>query len=178
MHHPPGQQREAAERHQHAEEELQETAPVPSEAFAKALDGASHSPLGGDAPGLVHGPLIPRRAGGPRSPEWLALAIAGLAACSGARPFSTKPVLWEDDDRRPFSPKPEDSFVPLYWDGADHIFFRPFARMWLLPTGHPARERERARRGARLELVHQPPRPAPDDDGGDRPRAVHRRLPR
>ena len=61
-----------------------------------------------------------------------ALAIAGLMACSGARPFSTKPVLWEDDDRRPFSPRPEESFVPLYWDGADHIFFRPFARMWWL----------------------------------------------
>ncbi|HEY1908115.1 MAG TPA: hypothetical protein VGG91_18850 [Myxococcaceae bacterium] len=66
------------------------------------------------------------------------LAIAGLLACSGARPFTTKPVIWEDDDRRPFSPTPEESFVPLYWDGADHIFFRPFARAWLLETGHPA----------------------------------------
>jgi hypothetical protein len=68
-----------------------------------------------------------------------ALALACLAACSGARPFSTKPVLWEDDDRQPFSPRPEESFVPLYWDGADHIFFRPFARAWLLETGHPAK---------------------------------------
>ena len=148
MHHPPGQQREAAERHQHSEEELQETAPVPSEAFAKALDRASHSPLGGDAPGLVHPPLIPRWRG-PALAGVAALAIAGLVACSGARPFSTKPVLWEDDDRRPFSPKPEESFVPLYWDGADHIFFRPFARMWLLPDRPPGAERERARRGAR-----------------------------
>jgi hypothetical protein len=48
-------------------------------------------------------------------------------------------VLWDDDDRRPFSPQPEQSYVPLYWDGVDHIFFRPFARMWLLETGHPAR---------------------------------------
>jgi hypothetical protein len=111
---------------------------VAPEALAKALDGASHSPLGGNAPGFVHGPLIPRRRG-PMLAGVAALVVAGLTACSGARPFSTKPVLWEDDDRRPFSPKPEDSFVPLYWDGADHIFFRPFARMWLLPTGHPAR---------------------------------------
>jgi len=66
------------------------------------------------------------------------LVIAGLLACSGARPFTTKPVIWEDDDRRPFSPKPEEAFVPLYWDGADHIFFRPFARAFLLETGHPA----------------------------------------
>ena len=111
---------------------------MPCEAFAKALDRASHSPLGSDAPGPVHGPLIPRWRG--RALAGVAtLAIAGLVACSGARPFSTKPVLWEDDDRRPFSPQPEESFVPLYWDGADHIFFRPFARMWWLPTGHPAR---------------------------------------
>ena len=88
---------------------------MPSEAFAKALDRATHSPLGGDAPGLVHPPLIPRCRGHALAGV-AALAIAGLVACSGARPFSTKPVLWEDDDRRPFSPKPEESFVPLYWD--------------------------------------------------------------
>lgn len=67
-----------------------------------------------------------------------AVALAGLVACSGPRPFTTKPVLWVDDDRRPFSPKPDESYVPTYWDGADHIFFRPFARAWLLETGHPA----------------------------------------
>jgi len=71
----------------------------------------------------------------------VALAIAGLLGCSsGPRPFTTTaPTLWLDDDRRPFLPKPEPSFVPLYWDGADHIFFRPFSHAWLLETGHPAR---------------------------------------
>jgi len=107
-----------------------------TQALAETLDRAPHSSLGGD--GLVHRPLIPRRPGRVAAGV-AALTLAGLVACSGARPFSTKPVLWDDDDRRPFSPKPEESFVPLYWDGADHIFFRPFARMWLLETGHPAR---------------------------------------
>src|SRR5262249_20453587 len=111
-------------------------APVLPRAFAETLDRSPHSSLGGDR--LVHRTLI-ARGPGPVLAGVAALVLAGAAACSGARPFSTKPVLWEDEDRRPFSPKPEESFVPLYWDGADHIFFRPFARIWLLETGHPAR---------------------------------------
>ena len=109
-----------------------------SQALAQPLDRSTHAALGGHAPGLVHRTLIARSTK-PALLGVVVLAMAGVLACSGARPFSTKPVLWEDDDRRPFSPKPEESYVPLYWDGADHIFFRPFARMWLLETGHPAK---------------------------------------
>jgi hypothetical protein len=137
MHDPAGEKRHAAERNEHSQEELEEAAPVPPQPLAQPLDRSSHSALGGDAAGLVHGALIAR----PAAPALVGvgiLVIAGLLACSGARPFTTKPVIWEDADRRPFSPKPEESFVPLYWDGADHIFFRPFARAWLLETGHPA----------------------------------------
>src|SRR5262252_2130574 len=67
------------------------------------------------------------------------VVAAALPACSsGLRPYSTGAVMWTDDDRRPFRPKPEESFVPLYWDGADNIFFRPFAELFWLPLGHPA----------------------------------------
>jgi len=79
-------------------------------------------------------------------PRWrahallLALSAAPLvvACSSGPRHFSTAPVLWTDDDRRPFLPKPEETYVPLYWDGADHILFRPISHAFLLQTGHEA----------------------------------------
>ena len=111
---------------------------MPPEAVAQAPDHPPHLVLEGAARRPVHRVLI-ARGRGPALARALALAVSWLLACSGPRPFSTKPVLWDDDDRRPFSPQPEQSYVPLYWDGVDHIFFRPFARMWLLETGHPAR---------------------------------------
>ena len=70
----------------------------------------------------------------------LFLALALGAGCSaGPRPFSTAPTVWRDDDRHPFKPKPDESFVPLYWDGADHIVFRPLSHAFLLQTPHEAR---------------------------------------
>src|SRR5215470_14663243 len=65
--------------------------------------------------------------------------LALSAGCAGPRPFSPAPTVWRDDDRHPFKPKPDDSFVPLYWDGADHIFFRPVSHAFLLETAHEAR---------------------------------------
>jgi len=61
------------------------------------------------------------------------------AGCAGPRPFSTAAPVWRDDDRHPFKPKPDDSFVPLYWDGADHMVFRPFSHAFLLETAHESR---------------------------------------
>lgn len=68
------------------------------------------------------------------------LFLAGLVlGCSaGPRPFSVAPPVWKDDDRRPFQPRPEPSFVPLYWDGADQIVFRPVARFFLLEEAREA----------------------------------------
>jgi hypothetical protein len=69
----------------------------------------------------------------------LLFAVVALgASCAGARPFSTAQPVWRDDDRHPFKPKPDDSFVPLYWDGADHILFRPVSHAFLLQTAHEA----------------------------------------
>src|SRR5215468_8754981 len=71
----------------------------------------------------------------------LALLVWGLLSgcASGPRQFnSAAPTLWADDDRRPYAPRPETSYVPKYWDGADHILFRPLSHMFLLETSHPA----------------------------------------
>jgi len=69
----------------------------------------------------------------------LAIGVVLLAGCAGPRPFSSAPPVWRDDDRHPFRPKPDDSFVPTYWDGADHILFRPLSHAFLLQTPHEAR---------------------------------------
>jgi hypothetical protein len=61
------------------------------------------------------------------------------AGCAGPREFSSAPPVWRDDDRHPFKPKPDDSFVPLYWDGADHMVFRPLSHAFLLETPHESR---------------------------------------
>jgi hypothetical protein len=71
----------------------------------------------------------------------LALLVWGLLSgcASGPRQFnSAAPTLWADDDRRPYAPRPETSYVPKYWDGADHILFQPLSHMFLLETSHPA----------------------------------------
>jgi hypothetical protein len=59
--------------------------------------------------------------------------------CAGPRPFSAADPVWRDDDRHPFKPKPDDSYVPLYWDGADHMVFRPLSHAFLLQTAHESR---------------------------------------
>ncbi|HEY1419043.1 MAG TPA: hypothetical protein VGF41_14130 [Myxococcaceae bacterium] len=68
----------------------------------------------------------------------LVLSLTLLGCSSGPRHFSTAPVLWSDEDRRPFQPRPEETYVPIYWDGADHIFFRPISHAFLLQTGREA----------------------------------------
>jgi len=65
--------------------------------------------------------------------------VASVGCGGGQRPFSTAAPVWRDDDSHPFKPKPDDSFVPLYWDGADHIFFRPVSHAFLLQTPHESR---------------------------------------
>ncbi len=70
----------------------------------------------------------------------VALVVVVVAGCSsGPRHFSTAPPVTRDDDRHPFKPKPPESFVALYWDGANHIFFRPVSHALLLETPHEAR---------------------------------------
>jgi len=72
--------------------------------------------------------------------RWAALALVEcvLGCASGPRHFSTRPTVLKDDDRRPFPGPVEESYVPLAWDGADHILFRPLSHAFLLEQGSPA----------------------------------------
>jgi len=77
-------------------------------------------------------------------PHWIACgAVLALLECvvgcaPSIRQFSTKPVVLKDDDRRPFPGPLEESYSPLGWDAADHIFFRPLSHAFLLEQGSPA----------------------------------------
>src|SRR5215471_815336 len=54
------------------------------------------------------------------------LAALFLVSCaSGPRPFRDKDVLWADDDKGPFAPKPEYYGSPLAATGAEETLFRP-----------------------------------------------------
>jgi hypothetical protein len=62
----------------------------------------------------------------------LALIAAGCA--SHPRRFTRTTVLWVDDDRQPFAPRPPERFAPEMWDAADNLLFRPMARALAFET--------------------------------------------
>jgi len=66
----------------------------------------------------------------------LGLAITLLSACSAPiRPYSAKPILWKDDDERPFEKKPEVYWSPLIWNGTDKLVFMPMSDATSLKMG-------------------------------------------
>jgi hypothetical protein len=65
------------------------------------------------------------------------LALAGCAT-TGVRRFALAPVMWEDPDRRRFTPAPEGFYSSYMWDGADNAFFRPVSEFWLFEASRPA----------------------------------------
>ena len=71
-----------------------------------------------------------------RSHLLLALALASCA--TGPRPYRAQPVVWTDDDRRPFAPRPEYFGSPLAWTGAEETLFRPLTDALLLKQGGEA----------------------------------------
>lgn len=66
-----------------------------------------------------------------RSP-WIAVLAVLCTACGaqGIRRFGADPIVWEDDDRRPFTPAPAARYEPYYWDATDHLIFRPASELW------------------------------------------------
>ncbi|HEY8432187.1 MAG TPA: hypothetical protein VIL20_27635 [Sandaracinaceae bacterium] len=66
-----------------------------------------------------------------RAVALVALALLAGCATTGVRRFPLAAVVWEDDDRRPFSPPPAGFYSPYMWDGADNAFFRPVSELWL-----------------------------------------------
>jgi hypothetical protein len=68
----------------------------------------------------------------------LVLATA-LAACGHTmRPFSARPIVWEDADRKPFPKKPDLYESPLGWNGADKTLLMPITDALWLKLGREA----------------------------------------
>jgi hypothetical protein len=64
------------------------------------------------------------------------LLVATLWGCArGPVPFPLRAPLNVDPDRRPFTSPPAEYESALYWDGADQMVFRPFARIWAVDPG-------------------------------------------
>src|SRR5580693_6035222 len=80
----------------------------------------------------------------------------GLAACGQSEPrFPLREPMWRDSDLQPVvvpcrpAPKPEDPRhvscapepydAPIYWDGADQMFFRPLSETLGVVVGRESR---------------------------------------
>jgi len=59
------------------------------------------------------------------------------AGCGGGlRTFPIEDPTWVDPDKRSFNQEPEEYFSSFFWDGADNMVFRPFAKFWKVdPAG-------------------------------------------
>lgn len=70
----------------------------------------------------------------------LVCALAALSACGGttAERYPLRAPLWVDPDRRPFSPAPEEAFIPWMGDAVDNTVFRPLAELFLYEESRPA----------------------------------------
>ena len=67
----------------------------------------------------------------------LAASLASACATTGLRRFGLTDIVWDDPDRRTFSPPPAPFYSSYMWDGADNAFFRPVSQFWLF---EPSRE--------------------------------------
>lgn len=68
----------------------------------------------------------------------LALLALCLAACGGSNRYPLKAPLLEDDDRRPFTPVPEEYESPFAWDAANQTVFLPLSRFFAVDPAGPA----------------------------------------
>jgi len=67
----------------------------------------------------------------------LSLSVATACASGRVRTFPDDGITWYEDDRRPFSPRPEGFYSPYIWDGANYSVFRPASHYWKF---EPSRE--------------------------------------
>lgn len=59
------------------------------------------------------------------------LAVVFSFGCGAAIPrYPLRAIVWDDPDREPFAPAPEERWVPYYWDAADNLFVRPAAELF------------------------------------------------
>ena len=73
------------------------------------------------------------------APRHCLAALLALSCATAPRTFRDKPVLWTDDDRRPFAPRPRYYGSPLAWTGADETLFRPTTDALQLKHGGESR---------------------------------------
>jgi hypothetical protein len=77
--------------------------------------------------------------GSMRAQTLVLLLTLFLASCAeGTRRFSTRPIVWVDDDARAFSPAPAEAFRPYFWDAMDNMIFRPSAEAFRFEPGREA----------------------------------------
>jgi hypothetical protein len=76
----------------------------------------------------------------PQRRSFAAAIVLVAGGCAGAhRPFDARaPIVWEDDDRRSFGPRPEERRSAAVWEAADGLFFRSPARALALETPLPS----------------------------------------
>lgn len=68
----------------------------------------------------------------------LALVLGSGGCGNSFRRMPPRPIVWDDPDRTPFSPPPEERYVSWRFDAADHLFFRPASEVWTFPVSRPA----------------------------------------
>ncbi|MCZ7683599.1 MAG: hypothetical protein M5U28_34435 [Sandaracinaceae bacterium] len=65
-----------------------------------------------------------------RAAAFFALLATAALGCGAAMPrYPLRPIVWDDPDRRPFAPAPEERWVPYYWDATDNLFVRPVVEL-------------------------------------------------
>jgi hypothetical protein len=66
----------------------------------------------------------------------LGLTAVLLSQCGGTAQFPLREPVTVDNDKRPFSPAPEEYESPFAWDAANQTIFRPVARFFAVdPAG-------------------------------------------
>jgi hypothetical protein len=67
------------------------------------------------------------------------LTIFILSGCATTQnKFKEKPIVWKDNDKQPFTPKPSENWVPKFGDVLDKTFLRPFSHFWRFQTDKEA----------------------------------------
>ena len=64
--------------------------------------------------------------------------LGGAFGCAAPARFPLRDPLLVDNDRRPFSPAPEEYVSPFVWDGANQTIFRPVAQFFAVNPAGPA----------------------------------------
>ena len=114
-----------------------------------------------------------RRSSARRSALATLVSVSLLAACGGMPRFPLRDALTHDDDERTDGEARRREYVsPFAWDGANQLALPSHGALLCRRPGGAGGERERARRGPRLQLVREPDRRPFHDARRDRQRPL------